>query len=151
MLYKEDYLLHYGVLGMRWGRRKDITKDKRMTANKLYKKTEKRLKKPRKSKNMRAVQKQIHDELINTRAFKEGLKYEKQMKAKAYSVGITGTDILRYNNLMKGVENENMRIVKKYRRAYAGAMLRDLKYEDTKAGRDFVIKWMDEMKDKMYG
>lgn len=151
MSYKDDYLLHYGVLGMRWGRRKDITKDKRMTANKFYKKTEKHLKKPRKSKNMRAVQNQIRDELTSTRAFKEGLKYEKKLKAKANSVGVTGTDVLRYNNLMKGVENENRRIIQKYRRAYAGAMLRDLKYKDTKAGRDFVIKWMDEMKDKANG
>lgn len=140
----EQEIYHTGVKGMKWGVRKkrDITTSKYKTKAKLEKKANKLFNNKKKSKNIRGVLQKMDDELESSKTYKEAMKYGEKFKKDYSTKGVTINQMqqaMRYHNK---IVKEQQRIANKYRDAYAGALLKDMKYEDTKAGREYVKKLM---------
>lgn len=140
----EREICHTGVKGMKWGVRKkrDITKSKYNTQAKLRKKEIKLLAKKKKSKNMQEVLKKMDDELESSKTYKEGSKFNKKFQADLHTKGVTINQMARLQRYNNQLYKEKQRIADKYKDAYAGAMLKDMKYENTKAGREYIKKFM---------
>lgn len=140
----DQELYHHGVKGMKWGvrkRPKSTEKLYKQSRDKIYKKTTKLLKKD-KAKNMKSAIDKMNAELENTKVYKDYKDTHALVKKKVKSEGATLKEINSLGEKQAAVYKKMQSIAKKYKNEYAGAMLKDLGYEDTKAGREYIKKLM---------
>lgn len=153
----KDYLIHYGVLGMKWGVRKqkkssgvkkqrDITK-KKWSNKKLNKKALKLASK--KSSNYRSVLNKMASEIKETKEAKAATSAQNKLVSsyKNHKL-VTMRDIVDYNTKAEKANKKAHAIASKYKSEAAGAILKDLKYADTKQGREWVINRLDSVNNK---
>lgn len=142
---KNNYLIHYGKKGMKWGVRKDKTKDitkKRWSNKKLEKKAYKLSKD--KSSNYRKVLDKMSSEFTNSKEYKDTVSAFNKMSNSYKTTNSTYLkDIVDYNKKAEKANKIARSIADKYRSESAGAILKDLKYADTKKGREWVMQRMN--------
>lgn len=137
----EEFLCHYGVLGMKWGRRK-AERGGLPSERRLKKKIAKANKNPSRNKNTIELYNKAWDEIGRS---KEAKRYSNALN-KFDKKSVNG--IYMYNkkeqklvkNLSKDFEKKKASVFKKYEDAFAGAMIKDLGYKDTQAGREYLKK-----------
>ena len=141
------YLYHHGVKGMKWGVRK---KDKRgglPSKRKLNKMIKKANKTPENNKNYISISKKATKELQKS---KEGKAYENLVrnmaalenhaKSQGARMVYTREQADQINKIQKAFVEKGEAISKKYQNEFASAMIKDLGYKDTQAGRDYLKK-----------
>ena len=139
-MYKyPNYLMHHGIKGMKWGVRNrrysgGVTKNgKRVSNRKAKKAILKKAKKP--GQNQSKVIDAMTKEFSESKEFKE--------YRDAYNSGFGfATDQL--NSALK----KRYEIGQKYVDHSRSAMLKDIGFDDTKSGRDFIAKVANEQLSK---
>ena len=137
-----NYLCHHGVKGMKWGVRKSrrysggVTKNGKPISNRKARRALNRVNK-HPGKNFKQAMDEMDREYINS---KEYQIVSKNMHSE-------GATLRQIENAMKK-RNE---IGKKYVEISRSAALKDLGYDDTKAGRDFIGQVATEHIKKKYG
>ena len=131
-----DYMYHHGVKGMKWGVRKanrysaGVTKNGKAVSNR---KAARKINKAMVSKEgpeRKKINKIMEDEYANS-------KERAAITNKSFTI----------NDLQRAY-NKQVQITNKYRPAMRSALLKDLGYDDTKAGRDYVTKLADKKIEK---
>ena len=120
-------LYHYGVKGMRWGVRKDQSSD-----NSLSSADKRRIKRKLRSRRTPSYEQNKVIVEMNSPA-KRGAS--DRAWEKAFKSGKDSKEWQEYERVTKEWLDE-------YQSEMAGAALRDMKYEDTAAGREFVRQLM---------
>lgn len=141
---KDEDLLHYGVLGMKWGVRRYQNADGTLTAEGRKKYGYSDIKKALKTDNAlgKISLTSNKNRSAEYRTQKQLLKQDERYQS------LAKTDIRD----LKTVSENNKKIAAEIREARtaeaAGALLKDLGYEDTKKGRNMVMKVLnsEEMK-----
>lgn len=129
---------------MKWGVRKD-RRGGLPSARKLKKKIAKANTTPYKNKHTMAVNKKINKETDKTKEAKElntALSYYQNQikKANGAKVLIPTDEMKNLDKLYERYEKKFYEIANKHIDEYAGALIKDLGYEDTQAGRDYLKK-----------
>lgn len=162
--YCNDFLCHYGVIGMKWGIRKYQNPDGTLTPEgyKRYGKNADKLnaeaikdsiKNSTNYENRRAVNKRMSDELASS---KEAKTYHDTVYNKTkgwilnddngaygayYLPGNTSKKIVQeVQNAADDYDAKYFDLGKKYYPEWRGAVLKDIGYEDTEAGRQYLLK-----------
>jgi phage terminase small subunit len=152
-MYEDTYLAHYGVKGMKWGVRKNPTDVTSYSKRKIKKKIDKANKTPEKNVNTIKVQNRLESELLNKTKEGKAMKnasdvlIKMQKEANRRNGGKQATVLVDkdfadwYNGVQESyIKKGKELITKKYRDDMASAMLKDLSYDDTKAGREYLKK-----------
>ena len=135
-----DYLAHFGVKGMKWGVRNKrysagVTKNGKAVSNKKSRKQiTKQLSKIKEGKESPHYDK-VYDKM--RKEYEESDVVKDYAKSYKSGRGVTATQINAC--LKKGNE-----ICAKYAQSSRGAVLKDLGYDDTEAGRNYVRTIFDE-------
>lgn len=157
----EHELYHHGVKGMKWGVRRYQNKDGSLTAagkkrsrdvtqvskRKLKKQVRESLKHPESGKYTAALDKKITQKMSKTKEGRDWNNAYRNLKAlnqEAHNRGgrlvLTRAQVDELNSYQQAYINRAKQMVNSHMEDYAGAKLKDLGYEDTKAGRDYLIK-----------
>lgn len=131
---------------MKWGHRK-AQRGGLPSARKLKRQIKKANKNPDNNKNTIAVSKKVGNKALNSKegkAYQNVIKnlasFEKAAKAKGGTMVYTKEQADFINKTQNDFNNKYQSIAKKHIDQYAGAMLKDLGYKDTKAGREYLKK-----------
>ena len=148
------YLAHFGIKGQRWGVRRYQNSDGSLTSEgrKRYgrnaprpediKKYEKVSKK--KATNTKKYLEDVNKKMASSKEYKDIKKsYSEFTKKASTKKGASYSDLLAYQDAMNNFKAYKERVLKETRDDFARAYLKDMNYEDTKAGREAIKKYMD--------
>lgn len=165
----DDYVVHHGVLGQKWGVRRYQNDDGTLTAegrarygsdatsvgrHNMYKQIG-RLKNPTET---RKVISKIDKEAKRTKEYKRAKAYDDLVNATLTRLKKEHPDakaavfdrefVTGMNNAYRAYSNKWQELSMKYIDEISGATLRDMGYKDTKKARDFITSIYDR---KLYG
>lgn len=145
-LYK-SYLAHHGVLGMKWGVRHDrkTTDVTRVSKRKLKRQMKKATKTPDSNANTKKIDALFNKKTLTTkegRAYKNQVEFwsamDKQAKAMGGTLTLTKEQAKSFNDARDAYIKRGRELYKDYRDQYASAALKDLGYDDTVEGREYL-------------
>lgn len=140
-----DYLMHHGILGMKWGIRKKSPTD-------VTGVSKKKLKKQLESsnlKNTKKVNSKMNSELLKSKEYKDmnnasnylkTLNKQLQKERPGAQLYLNREDANRYNELTNKYNAKGKSVLESHKDEVSSAMLKDLGYDDTKEGRDYIYK-----------
>lgn len=141
-----DYLIHYGVPGMKWGIRRRVTEYG--TPKKNYRSSKRNAKRDKKVAkeytrllyfgdriNTKNVDKQFNKELESSKAYQN---YQRSLKRRLETGEYTKKDYIAETKYAKRYDE----IGKKYADKYLSASLKDLGFKDSSEGRKYISDLM---------
>ena len=144
-----DYLMHHGVKGMKWGVRKKTTDATQVSKRKLKKQMVKANRKPDSNKNTKRVSKEFNKKVLSTKegkAYSNTVEFWAKMNKIASDQGgrltLTKEQAEHFKSVQDAYEKKGREMYNtdKVRDQFASAALKDLGYDDTRSGRDYIKK-----------
>lgn len=148
---EDDYLEHYGVQGMKWGIRRYVDDNGRLTAEgkKRYGHDISSMPEAYRTYQIKQYYKNSYrNKKTDAQLTEIGKRRDAEIE-KHFSNSKNQYDWdHRYDNdkSFKNVNDFYDALESKYNSEISGVHLRDLGYEDTKAGRDFMKSWERQLK-----